>query len=145
MPNCLRNKVLKWPCQNSMVWFPIFIEWTSAAAQALHAGGVHFQCCQFCKPHSESIATSSPFFAALHGNIKGSICEIQWLVLELSWNTRPKQRSSSLYREGFYQAVHCLQGSFYSTLSEMALIHYCKVLKINVCFSKLRIRSINIA
>ena len=88
-----------------MIWFPIFIEWTSAAAQPVHAGEVPFQCCQFCKPHSESIATSSPFFDVLHGNNLGPICEIQWLGLELSWNRRPKQRSSSLYRKGFYQAI----------------------------------------
>ena len=37
-----------------------------------------------------------------------------------------------------------IQGSFYSTLSEMALILYCNVLKIDDHFSKLRIRSINI-
>ena len=122
------------PCQNWMKWFPNFIEWTSAAVQAVHASGVHFQCCQFCMPHSESIATSSPFFAVLHGHNKGPICEIIWLVLELSWNSRPKQRPSSLFREGFYQAVHCLWGSFYSTLPEMSLIHYSNLSKNMIIF-----------
>ena len=95
-----------------MKWFSSFIEWTSAAAQAGHASEVHIQCCQFCNPHSESIATSSPFLLFYMETIK--VQSVKLFDLSLNFHEMQGQNKGQLHFTGkaFIKQFIAYEGAF---------------------------------